>query len=25
MDRFTPAARRAVGRVADWCNRLWNR
>jgi acetyl esterase len=25
MDRFTPAARRAVGRVADWCNSLWNR
>lgn len=23
MDRFTPAARKLVGRVADWCNELW--
>jgi acetyl esterase len=23
MDRFTPAARQVIGRVAEWCNQLW--
>lgn len=23
MDRFTPAARQLIGRVAEWCNQLW--
>jgi acetyl esterase len=25
MDRFTPAARKVIGRVAEWCNELWRR
>ncbi|MDB5524271.1 MAG: alpha/beta hydrolase, partial [Rhizobium sp.] len=25
MDRFTPAARKLIGRIAEWCNSLWNR
>lgn len=24
MDRFTPASRKLIGRIAEWCNRLWN-
>lgn len=25
MDRFTPAARQLIDRVAEWCNQLWRR
>jgi acetyl esterase len=25
MDRFTPAARQLIGRVAEWCKNLWGR
>jgi acetyl esterase len=25
MDRFTPASRKLIGRVAEWCNSLWSR
>jgi acetyl esterase len=25
MDRFTPAARKLVGRIAEWCQNLWSR
>jgi acetyl esterase len=25
MDRFTPASRKLIGRIADWCGSLWSR